>query len=107
MLEADSIELLRGSHVVTAVGNVRGVFPQAPEAGATNNQPTLWHVSSGKLVYFDAENRAKLEENVTVQSIDQKMRASTLDLFFTKTTDGKTTGASQITRAVGKWWSCG
>jgi lipopolysaccharide export system protein LptA len=101
VLEADSIELLRESRVLNAVGNVRGVFPQAPEAGATNKQPTLWHVNSGKLAYFDAENRAKLEENVVVQSIDQKMRASTLDLFFTKASDGKAAGASQITRAVG------
>jgi lipopolysaccharide export system protein LptA len=59
-------------------------------------------VSSGKLAYFDVENRARLEENVVVQSIDQKMRASILDLFFTRGADGKDQGASQITRAVGK-----
>ena len=100
VLEADSIELLRDTHVLNAVGNVRGVFPQVPSTNATNKQPTLWHVSSGKLTYFDTENRAQLEENVVVQSIDQKMRASTLDLYFRKAGDGK--GASQISRAVGK-----
>jgi lipopolysaccharide export system protein LptA len=98
VLEAGSIELLRDSHVLNAVGNVRGVFPQAPPAEATSKQPTLWHLSSGKLSYFDAENRARLEENVVVQSVDQKMRAATLDLYFTKTPDG----SSQISRAVGK-----
>jgi LPS export ABC transporter protein LptC len=102
VLEADSIELLRDSHVVNAVGNVRGIFQQAPASGAASKQPTLWHVSSGRLAYFETEDRARLEENVVVQSVDQKMRASTLDLYFTRATDGKSAGASQITRAVGK-----
>lgn len=98
VLEANSIELLRDRQAVNAVGRVRGVFPQAPSAGSTSKQPTLWHVNSGKLAYFDAENLAKLEENVAVQSVDQKIRASALDLYFTKSPDG----ASQINRAVGK-----
>ena len=98
VLEANSIELLRDRHAVNALGSVRGVFPQAPSASSTSKQPILWHVNSGKLAYFDAENLAKLEENVAVQSADQKMRASTLDLYFTKAPDG----ASQINRAVGK-----
>jgi len=102
VLEADSIELLRDTHVLNAVGSVQGVFPQAPAADAASKQPTLWHVSSGKLTYLDVENRARLEENVVVQSVDQKMRASMLDLFFTRGVGGKEQGASQINRAVGR-----
>ena len=102
VLEADSIELLKETRTVIAIGNVRGAFPQAPSANSASKVPVLWHVSSGKLAYFDAENRARLDENVVVQSPDQKMRASTLDLFFTKTGEGKDEGVSQISRAVGK-----
>ena len=101
VLEADSIELLRDSRVVNAVGNVRGVFPQAPSDKDSKKAPSLWHVSSATLTYWDPENRAKLEKNVTVQSTDHKMRAEILDLYFTRTGDGKTAGSSQISRAVG------
>jgi lipopolysaccharide export system protein LptA len=102
VLEADSIELLRDTHTVNAVGNVKGVFPQVPTEQAAGKPPTLWHVASGKLSYFDAENRARLEENVIVQSVDQKMRAPLLDLYFVEATGGKSDGSKQIDRAVGK-----
>ncbi len=102
VLEAETIELLRETRVVNAIGNVRGVFPQAAAANSTKKTPSLWHVSSGTLTYWDMENRARLEKNVALQSADQKMRAETLDLYFSRTTDAKTGGASQISRAVGK-----
>jgi lipopolysaccharide export system protein LptA len=101
VLEADSIELLRDSRVVNAAGNVRGVFAQAAAGDAGKKPPSLWHVSSGKLGFFDAESRARLEENVLVQSVDQKMRAPALDLYFTRAAEGKVEGARQISRAVG------
>ncbi len=111
VLEANSIELLRDTHVLNAAGNVRAVFPQAaraPTAGGTapaqsNNPPSfnppsrpvntsqvgpkksqLWHATSETLTYNDIEGRARLEKNVVVQSADQKMRGPTLDLYFTK-----------------------
>ena len=108
VLEADSIELLRDSRVMNAVGHVRGVFPQAPkanesaDASAAKKPPSLWHVSSVSLSYLDAENRAHLESNVVVQSADQRMHASALDLYFTREAATKSgVGASQISRAVG------
>ncbi len=101
VLEADSIELLRDSRVVNAAGNVRGVFAQAAAGDAGKKPLSLWHVSSGKLSFFDAESRARLEENVLVQSVDQKMRAPALDLYFTRAAEGKAEGARQISRAVG------
>ena len=101
VLEADSIELLRNSRVVNALGNVRGVFPQAPSGTDPKKLPSLWHVSSATLTYWDAENRAKLENNVTVQSVDQKMRAEKLNLYFTRVAEGKAAGSSQISKAVG------
>jgi lipopolysaccharide export system protein LptA len=105
VLEAESIELLRDTRVVNAVGNVRAVFPQASsnDQSQPKKQPNLWHISAGTLTYWDLENRAKLEENVVVQSVDQRMRAPVLDLFFTRAAAGKqgVPGAAQISRAVG------
>src|SRR5208283_800158 len=109
VLEADSIELLRETRVMNAVGNVRGVFQEAatgtpaagPAAGSAAKKPqALWHVFSGTLTYWDAESRAHLEHNVVVQSDDQRMRGPLLDLLFTHA-EGATGGASQISRAVG------
>ena len=106
VLEADSIELLRGSRILNAIGNVRAIFPQA---SADNNQvkdpskpPTIWNVSSGTLTYWDAENRAHLEKDVVVQSLEERMRGPVLDLYFTRQPGGPSgsPGTSQIERAV-------
>jgi len=103
VLEAETIELLRPSRTLNATGNVRAVFPQAPQPGATPGSAPVWHVSSGLLTYWDTENRAHLEKDVFVQSADQKMRAPQLELFFTRTGADKqgSGGTSQISRAVG------
>ena len=54
------------------------------------------------MTYSDTQSRAHLEQNASVQSADQRIRAQAMDLFFTRTTSGKTGGGSQqITRAVG------
>jgi len=108
VLEADSIELLKETRVMNAVGNVRGVFQEAATGPATvgpatgpsaKKPPALWHVFSGTLTYWDAESRAHLEHNVVVQSEDQLMRGPLLDLFFTHAEGAGE--ASQISRAVG------
>jgi lipopolysaccharide export system protein LptA len=129
VLEANSIELLRQSRVLNAVGNVRGVFPQAPgrpgatTAGAAGDatvkqvktgtaaakNPQLWHVTCANLTYYDNEARAHLQQNVVVQSADQKMRGPVLDLYFTRSSDpggagqngSDAGGAQQISRAYG------
>jgi LPS export ABC transporter protein LptC len=128
VLEADSIELLRDTKVLNAVGRVRGVFPQtpAPDQPATvtltsGTQPppaskktVLWHVSSATLTYNDITSAAHLEKNVVIQSPDQKIRAPIMDLYFTRGTNNSATGsptggtrlaatpgAQQISRAVG------
>ena len=134
VLEADSIELLRETRVLNAAGNVRAVFPQAsaPSTGEPGNRAEeranaltpasttatqtpskklhLWHASSGTLSYSDKESRAHLEQNVVVQSAEQRMRAPSLDLYFTRSnlnaTNGANnanppTGAQQVSRAVG------
>ncbi|MCU1242002.1 MAG: export transporter periplasmic protein LptC [Candidatus Acidoferrum typicum] len=134
VLQADSIELLRETRVLNAAGNVRAVFPQAAAqigenpniraqeratltpASATAPQtsakkPHLWHASSGTLTYSDKEGRAHLEQNVAVQSAEQRMHAPSLDLYFTPAMQPSSnggannanspTGAQQISRALG------
>jgi lipopolysaccharide export system protein LptA len=103
VLEAETIELLRPSRTLNATGNVRAVFPQAPQPGASSGSAPVWHISSGMLTYWDAEDRAHLEKDVFVQSADQKMRAPQLELFFARTGTDKqgSGGTSQISRAVG------
>src|SRR5260221_235789 len=103
VLEAETIELLRPSRILNATGNVRAVFPQAPQPGASLGSAPVWHISSGQLTYWDTENRAHLEKDVYVQSADQKMHAPQLELFFTRNGSDKqgNGGTSQISRAVG------
>jgi lipopolysaccharide export system protein LptA len=133
VLEAESIELLRETRVLNAAGNVRAMFPQATAqsaegpsnraqeksstltpASAMVAQPAkkthLWHATSGTLSYSDKESRAHLEQNVVVQSEEQRMRAPVLDLYFTRTSPPAPNSASnanfsgggqQISRAVG------
>jgi len=103
VLEAESIELLRETRVLNATGNVRGVFPQAAQPGANASAAPVWHVASGLLTYWDEEDRAHLEKNVFVQSVDQKMRSPQLELYFTRAGSDKTGsgGTSEISRAVG------
>lgn len=97
VVEADSIELVKDTKEVQAKGNVRGVFPQMSRKGSV-----LWHVSAGSMIYSDTQSRAHLEQNASVQSADQRIRAEAMDLFFTRTGTGKTGGVSQqISRAVG------
>jgi lipopolysaccharide export system protein LptA len=102
VLEANSIELLRSTRILNAIGEVRAVFPKADSNNKGKNAST-WHISSGTLTYWDAENRAHLEKNVVVQSEGQRMRGPVLDLYFTRDTDAKDgrEGTTQISRAVG------
>jgi len=70
----------------------------------TPKQPANWHITCGKLTYWDAENRAHLEQNVVAQSADARMRAPVLELYFTRAADakpGSDDGTAQISRAVG------
>jgi len=103
VMQADAIELLRPTRILNATGNVRAVFPQVPQPGASPGSAPVWHVSSGLLTYWDTENRAHLEKDVYVQSADQKMRSPQLELYFTRTGADKqgNGGTSQISRAVG------
>jgi lipopolysaccharide export system protein LptA len=117
VMEAERIELLKSERVMNASGNVRAVFPQSPGGNVNGTQskaatpaklPVLWHAQSAKLTYWDAENRARLSQNVVVQAPDQKMSGQELDLYFTRAkapaqNNGSQPlqGAQQISRAVG------
>ncbi|HYL84845.1 MAG TPA: LPS export ABC transporter periplasmic protein LptC [Candidatus Angelobacter sp.] len=120
VMEADSIELLRETKVLNAVGNVKAVFPQAARQTPPHDlsvqppapkKPQLWHVTAGTLSYMDSENRAHLEKNVVAKSAEQTIRAPVADLYFTRSEKSNApaanasgnapSGSQQITRAVG------
>ena len=103
VLEADAIELLKDSRTLNAKGNVRGVFPKAGTENSKGKDTGTWHISSGTLTYWDAENRAHLEKNVVALAGDERMRGPVLELYFTREENGKAggQGTSQISRAVG------
>src|SRR6266436_8256258 len=82
----------------------------ATVAKSPAKKPHLWHATSGTLSYSDQESRAHLEQNVVVQSAEQRMRGPVLDLYFTRASPPAKNGASkansqvgaqQISRAVG------
>ncbi|HJZ64170.1 MAG TPA: LptA/OstA family protein [Candidatus Acidoferrum sp.] len=109
-MDADTIGLQRDARVLNATGNVRAVFLEAPSPASTS-QPTKkapqpWYIFAANLTYWDKENRAHLEKDVTVQSTDQKIRSSAMDIYFTKrngpgnTNSGTAPGVQQISRAV-------
>jgi len=107
VLEAESIELLKNQRMMNAVGNVRAVFPQAPgtlAASKTNSAapkpPVLWHAQSAKLIYWDQENRARLEQSVVVQSPEEKISSASMDLYLTRATAGAN-GAATSTASNG------
>jgi len=106
-LEAESIELQRDTRTLNASGKVRAVFTQAPTNNSTiqspKKTPQLWYVSAANLTYWDKENRAHLEKDVTVQSADQKIRSAAMDLYFSRSGNAAAgaPGAQQISRAVG------
>lgn len=118
VLQSDSIELQRPSRTLNATGNVRAVFLQAPQGSQGEKQvnasissskpPNVWHISAGTLAYWDSENHAHLEKNVLVQSPDEKIHSSALELYFTRggtecnsgATVSGAVGSAQISRAV-------
>lgn len=103
VMEADSIELLRDTHILNAKGNVRGVFPQEGQGDPKAKQPSICHFASGTLTFWDLENRAHLEKDVMVQSADQRMRSPLLDVYFSRQNNAPsgTEGTLELSRAVG------
>ena len=106
-MEADAIELQRDARVLNAKGNVRAVFLQAPTPAAVTQAPKkasqLWYIFSNSLTYWDKENRAHLEKDVTVQSAGQKIRSAAMEIYFTRgnAANSGALGAQQISQAIG------
>jgi lipopolysaccharide export system protein LptA len=106
VIEADTIELDNPSRLMVARGQVRGVFPQAawsPAAGQTaartaRPETELGHVRGGLLTYWEAESRARLEQNASANLPKGSIQANRIDLFFSG--PGATNSSKQLTRAV-------
>jgi lipopolysaccharide export system protein LptA len=106
VLEANTIVVQRETRTLTASDNVRAVFSQSIQKGKgqlAGRGAGLWHASAGKLTYWDKENRAHLDDNVLLQSADERLRGDKVDIFFTRAANGDSNvpaGTQQITRAV-------
>jgi lipopolysaccharide export system protein LptA len=107
VLEADTILLQRDARVLTAKENVRAVFlqerPGIREGSARPKVPMLWHITAGKLTYWDKQDRAHLENNVILASPEERMRSDRLDLYFARAAGKEgsvAAGTQQISRAV-------
>jgi lipopolysaccharide export system protein LptA len=117
-IEADTIELDNASKVLVARGKVRGVFPQAawnPKPGQAAIQTTarvanqksseggrggteLGHVRGDLLTYWDAESRARVEQDARIDSSQGSIEANRIDLFFSPQSTSDAT--KQLSRAV-------
>ena len=94
--------------VASATSAVAGSKTAAATGQGAAKKSPLWHVTAQSLMYNDAESHAHLEHDVIAQSVDQKMRAPIVDLYFTRGTNLATAatptaapGPQQISRAVG------
>jgi lipopolysaccharide assembly outer membrane protein LptD (OstA) len=114
VVQGDTIELDGPTHMLTARGNVRGVFPEAawsPQPGQIQSQTlspnrgragkpgsTLGRVQGGLLTYWETESRARIEQNARADSEQGSIQADQIDLFFSGS--GAANSNKQLSRAV-------
>jgi lipopolysaccharide export system protein LptA len=93
VIEADTIELDRSRHTLTATGKAHAVFPVASRTGgqgpsaagkprATPSPQTFWQAQAPRMVYEEGQHRARLEQGAYARSADGSIRAERMDLFF-------------------------
>ena len=113
VIQADTIELDNPAHMLTARGNVRGVFPEAawsPRPGQIGQTPSpkssragkpgtvLGHVQGGLLTYWETESRARIEQDARADSQQGSIQAKQIDLYFSGS--GAATANKQLSKAV-------
>lgn len=109
VIEAERMELERNAQRLDAIGKVRGVFPEAamggdPPARSGDQQGGtvgrerngVVRFAAGRLTYWGAEGRARLEEAVTVESSATRLAAREITLAFTSVH-----GEQRVTSAQG------
>jgi LPS export ABC transporter protein LptC len=122
VIEGDTIELDRPTHILVAKGQVRGVFPQAawnPRTGEASGQSSskaartqsngspsaaahpvaqLGRARGGLLTYWETESRARIEQGARVDSEQGSIQADRIDLYFSDS--GAASGTKQLSRSV-------
>ncbi len=122
VIEGDTIELDRPTQLLLAKGQVRGVFPQAawtPKPGESSGAPLnkspmpqpkktsgqsahpaaqLGRVRGELLTYWEAESRARIEQNARVDSEQGSLQADRIDLYFSD--GGVASSSKQLSRSV-------
>jgi len=107
VVEGETIELDRATHVLTANGRVRAIFPQAqleqstgPSSGQSPRPPAshpasktpskneYWHAEAQRMTYMSDEGRGRLEQSVVAHSDEGSIRSDAMDLFFSPPESG-------------------
>jgi lipopolysaccharide export system protein LptA len=85
IVEGETIDLNRQTHVLIANGQVHAVFPQAPRVNPSHagpSKPEYWHAESNRLTYLSDESRGRMEERVHAHSDEGSMTGDAVDFFF-------------------------
>ena len=89
VVEADTIELDRAAHLLTALNRVRAIFPQAPWMPASGEAITkpiakseFWHAEAGRMTYASDEGRGRLDQGAVAHNDEGTIRSDSMDLFF-------------------------
>jgi lipopolysaccharide export system protein LptA len=85
IVEGETIDINRQTHVLIATGQVHAVFPQVPPANhsqARPSKPEYWHAEGNRLTYSSDENRGRMEEKVHTHSDEGSMTGDAVDFFF-------------------------
>lgn len=85
IVEGDTIDLNRQTHILIATGQVHAVFPQAPQANRSqtrSSKPEYWHAEGNRLTYLSDENRGRMEDRVHTHSDEGSMTGDAVDFFF-------------------------
>ena len=105
--EGETIELDRATHVLTANGRVRAIFPQAQleqssgqstgqsprppashPASKTPSKNEYWHAEAQRMTYASDQGRGRLEQSVVAHSDEGSIRSDAMDLFFSPPESG-------------------
>jgi lipopolysaccharide export system protein LptA len=103
IVEGDTIDLNRQTHILIATGQVHSVFPQAPQTNhsqARSSKPEYWHAEGNRLTYLSDENRGRMEDKVHTHSDEGAMTGDVVDFFFAPAGNAATSDVNAPSKQV-------
>lgn len=107
IVEGETIELDRHTHMLTASGHVNAVFPQAPASqnrvGSSKaaSKTEFWNTQGNRLIYQSDAGRGRIEEKVRAHSQEGAMTADAIDFFFAPAGNEATLHTGTTQKAAG------